>query len=347
MNIVVFTSNSGGGIAQLTEIVAKHLAAMGHDVAVMAPNGSSITYDNLVCYQKDSNLLKTGVMRDLIDQISPDLIWLMDDTVFSSLVAIKKHKQYKIYKTVHDVIPHSGASFGEKIRRFFKKIMINASYKKVDKIICLSKYCRDLFVDAYAGLKDKVMMMRLGAHLVTTDEKKPPELSDDSFEYILFFGRIDHYKGVDFLYDQYVADFSNSPYHLVIAGKPLICIKQLEETTSKNVHYLNRFIEDAEMNWLFHNCKIVVLPYRDSTQSGVIPIAYHYAKPVLVSNNKGLVEYVENGKTGMIYYDDSDFSKKLQILLDTSGNMTESIAEFQKKHLDWDTNIKQIVDEEA
>lgn len=347
MKIVVFTSNSGGGIVQLTETVAKHLTAMGHEVTAMAPTGSSITYEKTICFPKTSNLFKIGTMLSLIDQISPDLIWFMDSTILSAIVVRKKHDKYKTYMIIHDVIPHSGASFREKIRRFFKNIIIKSSHKKADKIICLSNYCHGLFVYNNIRLKDKVKVMQLGAHLVTAEEKKPPELSDNSFEYVLFFGRIDHYKGVDFLYDQYVANFSDSHCHLVIAGKPLVHITQLEESKCKNVHYLNRFIEDAEMNWLFHNCKIVVLPYRDSTQSGVIPIAYHYAKPVLISNNKGLVEYVENGKTGMVYYDDSDFSRKLQTLLDTSETMTKFIAEFQKKYLDWDTNIKQIIDDEA
>lgn len=345
MKIVVFTSNSGGGIAQLTETVAKHLTAMGHDATVMAPKGSSIKFDKTVCFNKTSDPLKSGDMLDSIDRISPDLIWLMDDTVFSAIVAIKRHAKYKIYMIVHDVVPHSGASFKERIRRSFKNIIIKSSYKKADRIICLSNYCHGLFVGAHTDLKDKVKVMQLGAHLVTTDEKKPAELSGEPFEYILFFGRVDHYKGVDFLYERYVADFSDSPYHLVIAGKPLVHITQLEQTTCEKVHYLNRFIEDAEMNWLFRNCKAVVLPYRDSSQSGVIPIAYHYSKPVLISNNKGLIEYVENGKTGLIYHDASDFSTQLQKLLDSSDAMAEFTEEFRKKYLDWDTNIKQIIDD--
>lgn len=346
MNIVVFTSNSGGGIAQLTEIVAKHLAAMGHDVTVVAPKGSAIVCDRLVCYQKSCNPFKQNSLLNMINDISPTKVWLMDDCLPSAFVALNKNVKYSTNMFVHDVVPHSGSSVLKKIKRFFKYFVIEHSYKKANKIICLSDYSRKLFVKEYAKLKDKVISMRLGAHLVTTDEKKPAELHDEVFEYILFFGRIDHYKGVEFLYERYIADFSDNPIHLIIAGKPIVHVEQLEKNKHKNVHYLGRFIEDAEMNWLFSHCKLVVLPYKDSSQSGVIPIAYYYSKPVLVSNNEGLTEYLENGKTGFVYNDGGDFSSQLQKLLDMSDDMVDDISNYEKTYLDWNTNIKKVLENE-
>ena len=67
-----------------------------------------------------------------------------------------------------------------------------------------------------------------------------------------------------------------------------------------NVKIINHYISDETVAELFQRCSFVVLPYDDATQSGIIPIAYSFKKPVVTTNVGSLPEVVENGITGLI-----------------------------------------------
>ena len=67
------------------------------------------------------------------------------------------------------------------------------------------------------------------------------------------------------------------------------------------IHILNRRIPYREIPNLFYGAKFLILPYIDASQSGVIPLAYTFSKPVIVSNVGSLSEYVDHGKTGLIF----------------------------------------------
>ena len=81
----------------------------------------------------------------------------------------------------------------------------------------------------------------------------------------------------------------------IVAGKG-----ELEQPIPKNVEVRNRLIGDAEAIDLFSRCSLVVLPYRDATQSALIGAAYFFGKPVVVTRTGALPEYVNDGITGWI-----------------------------------------------
>jgi glycosyltransferase involved in cell wall biosynthesis len=67
------------------------------------------------------------------------------------------------------------------------------------------------------------------------------------------------------------------------------------------IYILNKRVPYQEIPHLFNGAKFLILPYLDASQSGVIPLAYTFSKPVIVSNVGSLSEYVEHGKTGLIF----------------------------------------------
>ncbi len=67
----------------------------------------------------------------------------------------------------------------------------------------------------------------------------------------------------------------------------------------ERIEVVNRFIDDAEVPALFARCRLVVLPYIEGTQTGVIPIAYAFRKPVVVTDVGAIPEVVEEGRTGL------------------------------------------------
>jgi len=120
-------------------------------------------------------------------------------------------------------------------------------------------------------------------------------------EVILFFGRIDRYKGISNLVEiiKIVNQKSIKPIPFVIAGKGydenLDLLKKFE-----NVEIINRHIESSELKSLFTRASFTILPYHSATQSGVVILSYSYATPVVTFDLGGLKEYVFDNKTGKV-----------------------------------------------
>lgn len=125
---------------------------------------------------------------------------------------------------------------------------------------------------------------------------------DPKFRYMLFFGLIRDYKGLDWLLDAF-AKVQDKDARLIIAGEFYSHGEQYMEQT-KSLHLEDRliwktqFVPDDEVRYYFGAADLVVQPYKTATQSGVTQIAYHFEKPMLVTNVGGLAEIVPHGKVG-------------------------------------------------
>jgi alpha-maltose-1-phosphate synthase len=129
--------------------------------------------------------------------------------------------------------------------------------------------------------------------------------SDNSFEYVLLFGKIKPYKGVKILLEaaRKVRKKLGNKFRLIIAGKgsKTFLDSLLRTDDLEYIHVQNGYIPDIEIPKLFRNAKFLVLPYIDASQSGVVSLAYTFSKPVIVSNVGSIAEYVEHGTTGLIF----------------------------------------------
>jgi glycosyltransferase involved in cell wall biosynthesis len=135
---------------------------------------------------------------------------------------------------------------------------------------------------------------------------------DPSFSYILFFGFIRKYKGLDLLLEAFARkELRERKIKLLIAGefyeddapyRELISKLNLE----KDLVFFDRFINDDEVAAFFSSADLIVQPYRSATQSGVTQIAYHFGKPMLVTDVGGLREIVPDRKCGYVVNPDPD-----------------------------------------
>ncbi len=99
---------------------------------------------------------------------------------------------------------------------------------------------------------------------------------------------------------------------MIIAGKGQLSEEESQLIQSEcHITSAIRFISDEEMVWLFQNAQCVVLPYIEVSQSGVLPIAYKFAKPIIVSNLQGLTENVVVTKTEFIFRTEDELSELL------------------------------------
>jgi glycosyltransferase involved in cell wall biosynthesis len=126
------------------------------------------------------------------------------------------------------------------------------------------------------------------------------------YSYLLFFGFIRAYKGLDLLLEAFADDrLRNRKIKLIVAGEFYESDAPYREIIKKNklesdVIMFDRFINEDEVASLFSVADIVVQPYRSATQSGVTQIAYHFGKPMLVTDVGGLGEIVPDGKCGYV-----------------------------------------------
>ena len=128
---------------------------------------------------------------------------------------------------------------------------------------------------------------------------------DNSNGYVLLFGKIKPYKGLDILIKaaRIVRKKLGNKFSVVIAGKGnLSYFDTLLSTEDLEYIYIqNRFIPEIEIPRLFKEAKFLVLPYTDASQSGVVSLAYTFSKPVIVSNVGSIPEYVDHGVTGFTF----------------------------------------------
>jgi glycosyltransferase involved in cell wall biosynthesis len=121
---------------------------------------------------------------------------------------------------------------------------------------------------------------------------------------LLFFGFVRPYKGLDILLDA-MELLRDEEVHLTVAGE---FWKGLDETRHRlrasgmesRVELVPRYLTESETAEYFARADVVVLPYRGATGSGVVAIAYHYGKPVIVTSVGGLPDVVRQGETGVV-----------------------------------------------
>ena len=155
---------------------------------------------------------------------------------------------------------------------------------------------------------------------------------------ILFFGRISHYKGLNHLLRAFKIVRNRIPdASLVIAGKGDLDVVKNEIGDDASILIDNRYIPKNELLIYLKKCSVVVLPYTEATQSGVVMTAYAENKPVVCSAVGGLPEVVKQGETGFLVPPGDPMALAealIKILEDT---------EFRKK---MEKNIERICNDE-
>lgn len=355
--IVLFTSNTEGGIVQLTIQLLTTLIDIGEEALVFIPEGSKYTLDERYYpYIRKYIKVKTLLIEDKrilniaheIIKNNPSAIIFTDNEVVSAQVLLNIQKSAKTVLCIHDVIPHlSYINLRNYLVNKLKSWLNNMAIKKSDYILLFSENSRKKFQEKYKGFSmKKLLVLPLGAHVPQIEARKPTEIDSSLSEYFLFFGRLDKYKGIYKLIDAYNnLSIDNKP-KLIIAGNGELSIEErnlIDE--NKNIILIKRFIKDEEMIYLYKFSLGVILPYIEASQSGVLAISYHFNIPVVVSDLPGLTEFVNDRKTGYICKTEKDITLSLEELCnkETVNNMKVNIRSYYENNLSWDKNIYKIV----
>ncbi|AKB76152.1 glycosyl transferase, group 1 [Methanosarcina lacustris Z-7289] len=231
----------------------------------------------------------------LISHENPDVVHLvLEDMISGIIFLLLKIKKYKLILTEHDTSPHKGEKLIETCHVQFTKYLVRSVSDRI--IVHGNNLKKDLIGKGVPEKKIKVI-----PHGDYTYYLKWAKNIEEEQNSVLFFGRILDYKGLDYLINAVPTIASAIPnVKIIIAGSGDFTKYSSMIHDQKFFEIHNRFIQDEEVAEFFQRSCLVALPYIDGSQSGVIPIAYAFKKPVIVTNVGSLPEIVENEVTGFL-----------------------------------------------
>ncbi len=266
-----------------------------NDVADQIPSQAVLDTINPFTYIKTARALKRS---------NPELVitkyWM---TFFAPSLGFVlgrlKNKAIRI-SVLDNVIPHE--------RRFFDNAFNRYFLKRNDGFIVMSdKVLADLLhykPDAKYVRMDHPVYDQFGARLEQLEALKSLGIEHNpDHKYVLFFGIIRKYKGLDLLIE--AMSKLGEDYHLLIAGEVYGSFDEYQKIIDQHnltnrIHLFNRYIPDDKVGFYFSASDVCVLPYRSATQSGIISISKHFEIPVIATDVGGLKESISHGKTGLM-----------------------------------------------
>lgn len=311
-----------GGIAALNDRLAQELMKEGHDTTLVS---FSLQYPNFLFpgktqYATTPRPENLNVL-ELINSINP-INWVQ--------VGLKLRKMQADLILVRFWLPFMGPSTGTvcKIAKSSKTKVIAIT----DNIIPHEKRLGDmLFTRYFTSACDGFLAMSecVFKELDIFRKKKPKQISphpiydhygellsrEDALNklqlhlncrYILFFGFIRDYKGLDILLEAFSQiDHKHLNVKILVAGEYYSNEKKYTDLIEnlglkEEVILKTDYIPDNEVNLYFCASDLIAQPYKTATQSGVTQIGYHFEKPMLVTNVGGLAEIVDHNLGGYV-----------------------------------------------
>lgn len=349
-----------GGIATTSERLAKEFKSMGYqaDIETFTLQYPSFLFPGKTQYNDKSapeglmirrsinsinplNWLKVGRM---IKKEEPDLLiiryWLPFLAPCLGTIAriIKRNRKTVVICLADNIIPHE--------HRPGDRLLTGYFLRQIDGLIAMSKSVLNdgssFRKNLVSGFCPHPLFDNYGELLEANVAKQKLNLAPDCI-YLLFFGFIRDYKGLDLLVqafaDQRLRKF---PVKLLIAGEfyssPEPYLKLIRDSQLDDLVELRTdFIPDDQVNLYFSAADMVVQPYKSATQSGVTQIGYHFNKPMLVTNVGGLSEIIPDKKIGYVVEPES--AAIANALVDFFENRRKEVFELniveEKKKFSW------------
>ena len=331
MNIIIVGTAHPyrGGLAAFNERLALQFQKEGHHVEMYTftlqypgflfpgktqftndPAPAGLTISRKINSCNPFNWIKVG---NQIRKKKPDMVvfayWMSFMAPCFGTIAkqIRKNHKTRCIGLIHNMIPHEPNVLDKYLPPYFVKQMdgfttlSHAVIKDIDQFDKHNKpksWAPHPIYDHYGELIDKI------------EARKQLGLSADG-KYVLFFGFIRDYKGLDLLIDAFGdLRLQDMGVRLLVAGEfygdPQPYLNRIRSLDISDIVILhNDYIPDNKVNLYFRACDIVAQPYKTATQSGVTQVAFHFECPMLVTNVGGLPEIVPDGKIGYVVNPDA------------------------------------------
>ena len=319
-----------GGLATFNQRLAREFTEQGHDCSIYSfslqypsflfpgktqysdePAPEGIKIHSAINSVNPFNWIKIG---NRLKKAKPDIIvvrfWLpfMGPALGTILRRVRKNKHTKIICIADNVIPHEKRIGDKSFTKYFLKscdAFITMSKNVMNDLRLFQKTLPTGRQAKPAKLVTHPLYDNFGTIISKQEARKHLSLSENC-KIILFFGFIRRYKGLDLLLSAMADErIRKSVIKLLVAGEFYEDEKQYHDLIEKlgikdQLILRTDFIPDSEVKYYLCAADAVIQPYRNATQSGVTPLAYHFEKPMVVTNVGGLPSLVPDNKAGIV-----------------------------------------------
>ena len=321
-----------GGLATFNERLARQFAAEGHDVEIwtFTLQYPSFLFPGKTQYSKEEAPKDLIIRRELnscnpfnwlrvgraLRKAAPDMLiccyWMSFFAPAYGLISrmVKKNGKTRCIALVHNMIPHEPTLLDKLFAPYFVKsqdgfvALSDSVLKDIEQIENkIFKSSNHQISNTPKTFFPHPIYDHYGERMTKEEACKALHLPEDK-DYLLFFGLVRAYKGLDILFEALSLVKKQLPrVQLIIAGEFYESPdKYFAQAVSlgilDNIIIRNDFIPDADLRKYFGIADLVVQPYKTATQSGVTQVAFHFEKPMLVTNVGGLGEIVHDHKMG-------------------------------------------------
>ena len=268
-----------------------------------------------------------------IAEYQPDLIHFQSGHLWFNFTLPLLKRRCPIVLTIHDPRQHVGDVGSRKT----PQSVMDFGYRRADRVIVHGAQLKEVVHKEIGIDLDQIHVIpHIALGEAAREEAVLPKM-DDAGPWILFFGRIWEYKGLEYLIraqPKITARFPDAKIIIGGRGDDFQRYRDMMVDVSRfEIH--NRWISDEERAQMFERASVVVLPYIEATQSGVVPIAYTHLKPVIATRTGGLPDCVEHGKTGLLVPprdEDAIADAIIQLLAD--HDLRQAMGQAGKEKLD-------------
>lgn len=297
------------------------------------------------------NPLNWITVGNKLKKMKPDIVvvrfWLpfMGPALGTILRKARKNKHTRIICIADNIIPHEKRPGDRSFTKYFLKAP-HAFITMSDKVMT---DLRSFEKNKPASVVTHPLYDNFGEPIPKEEARK--HLGQPANEkIILFFGFIRNYKGLDILYKAMATPAIRAAgIKLMVAGEYYEDEKKYEELVkeldiSGQLILKTDFIPDSQVKYFLCAADVVIQPYRNATQSGVTPLAYHFEKPMIVTNVGGLPLLVPDGKVGLVVEPDPNAIAEGILRFYEKGEETfiQNIKEEKKKYT-WTRLVDNII----
>lgn len=281
-------------------------------------------------------------------RVRADVLHVDDVDVSSRLpLALTQYRACPVVLSVHDPEPHSGE------RNWRKRLARALAFPRVSRFVLHNASQRDAFRARYRLPAGSVTAVPLGAYDIARAWAPPDVPVGERPPTVLFVGRLSRYKGLEVLHAAAPAIARAVPdVRIVIAGRPVPGYAPppppVLPTPAVLKHHA-RYVGNADLARLFGAADVVVCPYTDATQSGVILTAYGFNRPVVATRVGGLPDYVDEERTGLLVPpgNASALAAAVTRVLTEPGlrdQLSHGIRDAREGWLGWDRAAEQLLE---
>jgi glycosyltransferase involved in cell wall biosynthesis len=264
-----------------------------HHVRKLAPAVDFRPFDKPRLRQAPRQVVSTLQLVRTIRRLDPDVIHFQRGHLWFNL-GLPLLKQYPLVMTVHDPRHH----LGDHESRKTPQAIMDFGYRQADQLVVHGSELKRVLIEECGIAAERIHVM---PHIVLGECDAPDRAAEEPHT-ILFFGRIWEYKGLEYLIRAEPLIAAAVPdVRIVIAGEGddfAHYRRMMVHPERFEVH--NEYVSNGRRAELFRRASMVVLPYVEASQSGVIPLAYTFGKPVVATTVGGLPEAVDHGQSGLL-----------------------------------------------